>query len=324
MNTINWGIIGCGDVAEVKSGPAFQKSKHSSLLAVMRRDIEKAKDFAERHHVPLHYDNASALLEHQEINAVYIATPPSTHLHYALEAIAAKKNIYLEKPMTLNAEEAEVLSSRLNNSESKLTVAHYRRQLPAFLKVDELLKLNRIGEVLCVDLQILQSKAADIVAKTEYNWRLDASISGGGYFHDLAPHQLDLMLHWFGAVNNASGFNSKDHKNSQVATTVNGIIHFKKGVQFKGLWCFNVDKANTKDECIIYGTKGSITFPFFAGAEVLLNANGVLEVFKFENPKHIQQPMIQSTVNYFLGKESNPCAVDEGLAVMAIIDKFSK
>lgn len=322
MKTITWGIIGCGDVAEVKSEPAFQKCENSNLLAVMRRDGAKAKDFAQRHNVPLFFDEADAIINHEEINAVYIATPPSTHLKYALDVLNANKDVYLEKPMTLNADEARQLVSALKSSKSKLTIAHYRRQLPAFLKIKALLDSNAIGNVLFTDLQILQTKQSNIIADTEDEWRLDPNISGGGYFHDLAPHQLDLMLLWFGKTQSAAGFISKETKKAQVASTVNGIINFNSGVQFSGVWCFNVSKAAQKDTTVVYGTDGKITFSFY-GDTLVLEANGKTDTFKFDNPKHVQQPLIQETINYFLGKADNPCTVEEGLEVMQVMDGFT-
>ncbi|MFD0861591.1 Gfo/Idh/MocA family protein [Sungkyunkwania multivorans] len=322
MKTVNWGIIGCGDVAEVKSGPAFKNVHHSSLLAVMRRNKEKAEDFAKRHQVPYHFDDAQAVLAHPEINAVYIATPPSTHLQYALQGLEANKDVYLEKPMTLNTAEAEQLCEALKNSSSKLTVAHYRRRLPAFLKVKELLDHAKIGEIISVDIQILQPKMSNIIATTEEHWRLDPSISGGGYFHDLAPHQLDLMLHWLGPVERYAGYATNEDPSSKVATTVNGIMHFKNGVQFRGLWSFNTAE-DKKDECKIYGTTGNITFSFY-GDKVILNKNGETFIFDFENPVHIQQPMIEATVKYFSHLGPNPCSASEGLAVMKVMDAFTK
>src|SRR5205085_11613785 len=103
MDRINWGIIGCGDVTEIKSGPAFNKVKNSSLIAVMRRDAEKAKDYAQRHNVPKWYDNADQLINDPDINAVYVATPPSSHEEYTLAAISAGKPVYVEKPMSVDA-----------------------------------------------------------------------------------------------------------------------------------------------------------------------------------------------------------------------------
>ena len=319
MNTINWGIIGAGDVAEVKSGPAFQKVENSNLIAVMRRNAEKAKDFAERHKVPFWYDSIDDLLANKEINAVYIATPPSTHLEIAKKCLAAKKLIYLEKPMTLNAEEAAALNKIVTKNDT-IVVAHYRRKLLPFLKVKELIDSNIIGDIIFADIQILQSKENEIITKTEDHWRLKPAISGGGYFNDIAPHQIDLMYYYFGEIEDSTGF-SHSSKNNKVDDLVNGIINFKNGVQFRGIWNFNANERETKDECKIYGTKGSITFSFY-GEKVILTSYEKNKVFNFTNPKNIQQPMIEATVNYFLKKTENPCTVKEGLEVMKVIDSF--
>src|SRR4051812_958457 len=99
MKKINWGIIGCGDVTELKSGPAFNKVTNSSLIAVMRRNAAKAKDYALRHNVPKWHNDANKLINDLEVNAIYIATPPSSHEAYALAAINAGKPVYVEKPM---------------------------------------------------------------------------------------------------------------------------------------------------------------------------------------------------------------------------------
>jgi predicted dehydrogenase len=323
MDKIKWGIIGCGDVAEVKSGPAFQLTENSELIAVMRRDGEKAKDFAFRHQVPFWYYNATELLKNKEINAVYIATPPSTHLKYALEALDAGKHVYLEKPMVLSLQEAKILSKKVKEGNHKLTIAHYRRCLPAFLKVKELLDTNAIGEIRFADIQILQPSNTKIIAKSSVNWRLDSAISGGGYFHDLAPHQIDLMLYYFGTYKSAFGYSLNQEKVNNSDDIVNGVINFKSGILFRGLWCFNISENTKKDNCTIYGSKGTISFSFY-GEEVIVNYGGLINSYKFKNPTNIQQPMIHETVNYFLEKGKNPCTVEEGVIVMDIMDTFCK
>ena len=97
-----WGIIGCGDVTEVKSGPALQKATGSALVAVMRRDLSKAQDYARRHGVPRAYNSADALINDPEVDAVYIATPPSSHCALTLAVAAAGKPCLVEKPMAMN------------------------------------------------------------------------------------------------------------------------------------------------------------------------------------------------------------------------------
>lgn len=320
METVKWGIIGCGDVAEVKSGPAFQNVTGSELIGVMRRNAEKAKDFAERHGVPIYTNNAEDLLQHTDINAIYVATPPSTHLAYAKAALAAGKDVYLEKPMALTSQEAGEIVTAVKNSDNKLSVAHYRRKLPAFEKVKALLDESAIGSVLFADIQILQPRNSDIVANSEENWRLNPTVSGGGYFYDLAPHQIDLMYHYFGAFEKIDGYATA--QKNKVEDTVNGIIQFESGVQFRGVWNFTAADNYKKEECIIYGTLGSIRFSFY-GDTVILNDRKGETVFEFKNPKHIQQPMIAAVVSYFLGNTENPCPAEDGITVMQAMEKLS-
>ncbi|GAA3510135.1 Gfo/Idh/MocA family oxidoreductase [Aquimarina addita] len=324
MKQINWGIIGCGDVTEVKSGPAFQRITNSKLIAVMRRDGAKAKDFAVRHGVPEWYDDATKILYHKEINAIYIATPPSSHIEFALKALDIGKDIYLEKPMAMNAEEAQRIHDAAQRSTGKLVVAHYRRRLPVFRKVKELLEQNAIGAVSFADITLLQSRNTEFDQNTEQNWRLQPEISGGGYFQDLAPHQLDIMYHFFGGVTNVIGFSNRRHTTDGVADMVNGIIHFENGIQFRGIWNFNAAVQDQKDECTIYGSEGTIRFSFFSGSSVSLVSQKNTEVFNFENPKHIQEPMITATVDYFLNKDENPCPSADGAFVMNLMDKISQ
>src|SRR5215471_11186905 len=147
MDKIRWGIIGCGDVTEVKSGPAFNKVKNSELVAVMRRNAELAKDYAQRHHVPKWYSNAASLINDPDINAIYVATPPSSHEEYALAAIKAGKPVYVEKPMSIDAASAERMARSAAEKNIKLCVAHYRRAQPLFNKVKQLLDEGAIGNV---------------------------------------------------------------------------------------------------------------------------------------------------------------------------------
>ena len=322
MNTIKWGIIGCGDVTEVKSGPAFNKVKNSCLAAVMRRNADKAKDYAKRHHVPKWYNNANDLLNQEDINAIYIATPPSSHLDYALKAIKLNKNVYLEKPMALNATEAKQICDALKSSKSKLTIAHYRRQLPMFLKVKQLLKNGEIGEIRCADIQLLQPLQTDIITTTEDNWRTNKSISGGGLFHDLAPHQLDLIYYFLGDYKDAHGFSINQTKTNATDDVVHGIINLKNGIQCNGLWAFNVNEYSRKDVLTIYGSLGEIKLSIFDN-DIKIIKNGAIECIKFNHPENIQYPMIEATINYFLGKQENPCSAKEGLKVMEIMDAFT-
>jgi predicted dehydrogenase len=321
MNTtISWGIIGCGDVTEVKSGPAFNKVPDSRLWAVMRRQADKARDYAFRHKVPVWYSDAQLLIDDPDVNAIYIATPPLHHEEYTLKAIQTGKPVYLEKPMTLNAAGAKRIARAVQQSGIKLSVAHYRRQQPLFLKIKSLLEEGAIGDVHLVRLQCFQPPQSKLIAATEEAWRLNPSISGGGLFHDLAPHQLDLMIYFFGKPVKATGIATNTGGLYEADDTVSGQILFENGVLFEGTWCFVLPEEQQSDYCEIIGSKGRISFAIFAHQSLTIEVNGNKTQINFNKLEHVQQPMIAKVVAYFLDKAPNPCSVEEGVQVMQLID----
>jgi predicted dehydrogenase len=325
MEKINWGIIGCGDVTEVKSGPAFNKVNNSMLVAVMRRDGAKAKDYATRHGVPVWYDDASLLINDPAVNAIYIATPPSTHEMYTLAAIEAGKPVYVEKPMTLNFAAAKRMAEFAAEKNVKLSVAHYRRAQPLFKKIKQLLDEKAIGDIRLVRLDYFKMPLAKAELELpKVKWRLDPAVSGGGLFHDIAPHQLDLMFYFFGAVGKAVGIAVKQSLQTNVQDVVAGNILFKNGVAFSGSWCFNVAAGQERDYCDIIGSTGKIGFSVFDAQPVLVTTNDTTTAYNFDALPHVQQPMIEQVTNYFLNKIDNPCSGDEGAVVMKIIDAFTQ
>lgn len=321
-STIAWGIIGCGDVTEVKSGPAFNKVPHSRLVAVMRRDAAKAKDYAARHSVPKWYSNADDLINDDEVNAIYVATPPLHHEEYTTKALKAGKPVYVEKPMAVDAEAAQRMVDAANETGVKLSVAHYRRQQPLFLKIKSLLAERAIGDVQNINLQFSQTHQNNNIAKTDVPWRLDPAVSGGGLFHDLAPHQLDLMLYFFGKPSSCTGSSKNTGGLYEADDTVNGEIIFENNVRFAGAWQFTADEK--KDVCQITGTNGEIVFSVFDHQPLRLVLNGAETLLHFDSLQHVQQPMIEKVVQYFLGEVNNPCSAKEGVEVMKMIDAFTK
>ena len=322
MEEIRWGIIGCGNVTEVKSGPAFYKVPNSRLVAVMRRNGEKAADYAFRHGVPQWYNNAQDLIEDENVNAIYIATPPDTHEAYAIAALKADKPVYVEKPMTLNASSAQRIVEAANNYGIKVSVAHYRRQQPFFKQIKEVLDSESIGEILWIDLRFIKPHRADMLG-ADTTWRIDPQVSGGGLFHDLAPHQLDLMLHFFGPPQTATGLSLNKGGYYGADDTVTGNALLPNGVVFRGLWNFSATEALEEDVCEIFGTKGKLSFSVFGPQVLHLTINGRPETLTFEPPLHVQQPMIEQVVEYFRGNGPNPCSAEDGLVVMQWLDAFT-
>lgn len=318
---INWGIIGCGDVTEVKSGPAFNKVPGSKLVAVMRRDAAKAADYAKRHNVPRWYNDAAALINDAEVNAIYIATPPSSHEAYALAAINAGKPVYVEKPMTMSYAAAQNMALAAKTANVKLTVAHYRRQWPLFQKLKALLAEKAIGEVRLVQLKLYkQPPTVAELSDEKYMWRFDPAVAGGGLFHDLAPHQLDILYWLFGDAASVNGLAINQGEYYKVPDLVNGQILFSNKIVFTGNWCFTA--AEACDECTIIGSEGSLRFSFFTDNNITLQRNNTTTQFDFERLQHVQQPMIEAVVNYFAGNAFNPCTAEEGAEIMRWMDEM--
>ena len=321
ITEITWGIIGCGNVTELKSGPAFNKVSNSRLHAVMRRDASLAADYAERHKVPVWYSDANAIINDPEINAIYIATPPKFHEEFATAALEKGKFVYVEKPVTLNVNDCKRLVESVNRTQGKLVVAHYRRALPMFLKVKELVDDKVLGAIKSIRLVMHQPEETNVIASSSFNWRVVPELSGGGLFYDLAPHQLDIIQYIFGEANSYAGISANQSKKNEVEDAVSGIMKLNNDILFQGTWNFNMPSMLKEDSCQIIGEKGYIQFPFF-GNEIRIVTDEGADMIEFHHPQHIQQPMIQQVVNYFLGKSTNPCSVEEALKSMEVMQSF--
>ena len=239
MRTIRWGIIGCGDVAEVKSGPGFQKAEHSSLVAVMRRNGALARDYAQRHGVPRWYDNAEALIHDPDVDAVYIATPPAFHKDYTLLSAQAGKPVYVEKPMAFNFEECQTMIQACRAAGVPLFVAYYRRALARFLKLKELVDAQAIGDVCFVNVTLYQPLAREELSPQTLPWRVIPELAGGGRFVDLASHMLDFLDFLLGPIRVAHGIASNQAHKYPAEDIVTGTFVFESGVHGVGIWCFS-------------------------------------------------------------------------------------
>jgi predicted dehydrogenase len=297
---INWGIIGCGNVTELKSGPAFNKITGSRLMAVMRRTRELAEDYATRHNVPRFYTDASDLINDRDVNAVYIATPPGNHMEYAIRVLEAGKPVYIEKPMALNYTECLRINETAKKHHLPVFVAFYRRTLPGFLKIKSLVEAGEIGKPRFANFQIFNYPSEGEKAG-HLPWRVIPEISGAGHFFDLGSHQIDYLDFLFGpvrkvsslAINQAGLYNAEDF--------VSAGFLFDNSIAATGLWSFCVSPEGNRDYFEIVGEKGIIkTSTFTYEPIVLLNGNGRRE-FANERPENIQFYLIEQIVKALSG-----------------------
>ncbi|HIY14291.1 MAG TPA: Gfo/Idh/MocA family oxidoreductase [Candidatus Alistipes cottocaccae] len=306
MEEVKWGILGCGNVCERKSGPPMYRTEHSSLTAVMRRDAAKAADFARRHGVPRFYTDAAELIADPEVNIVYVATPHATHRELTIRALEAGKPVYVEKPMAMNHAECLEMIAAAEKYGQKLFVAYYRRALPYFLKVRELLEAGRIGTPQRVEVRYIRSARPEDRDREHLPWRLRREIGGEGYFCDMAPHTLDILDFLLGEIAEARGEKRNTAGLYDVADTVSAEFRFRSGAVGTGLWRFTALPEETGDSVLVTGSRGSIRFSTFAFTPIELATPQGCERFAIAPPEHIQGPLIRTIVAELRGEGQCP------------------
>lgn len=317
---IRWGMIGCGAVAEVKSGPALQRASGSRLVAVMRRRGDLAADYARRHGVAHGFDSVDALLACPDVDAVYVATPPGSHLAYALKALEAGKPTYVEKPMARSAGECAAMVEAFAVARVPLFVAYYRRALPRFVRAKEIVESGALGAITAVTYLYASPAHVRHGAKegNELPWRLRAEESGGGLFMDLGCHTLDILDFVLGPLEDVVGTATNVASHYDVEDTVAMRFRTSSGAPGVALW--NFASAVREDRIEILGTEGRLSVPTFGDAPLRVEVRGALEEIDLPNPVHIQEPLVQTITDELLGRGTCPSSGGSALRTARVMD----
>jgi len=317
MKTIRWGMVGCGNVTEVKSGPCFYKARHSELRAVTNRTRAKAEDYAQRHSVAIVYENIDEMLADPDIDAVYIATPPDAHKDYAIQCALAKKPCYIEKPMALNYAECLDMIQAFKSTDTKAFVAYYRRRQPRFLKVKTLLDSGAIGDVRFAHITYYRPVSE---GEKQGYWHVQPKISGGGIFMDIAVHQLDALDFLIGKISDAKGFFSNQGGYYEPEDILNCCFTFENGVQASGDWCFT---AGVREDLIeIVGSLGKITFDCFGTKPILLQVGDTTKTFEPEVFEHVHMGLVQSIIDELNGQDICPSTLESAARTAWVCDRI--
>lgn len=319
---IRWGFIGCGEATEKKSGPAFTLVEGSEVVAVMRRNPDKARTYAESHGIRKWYDDPVALIDDPDVNAVYIATPPSTHATYAIMAMKSGKPVYVEKPMAAHYEDCCRINRIAEKTGVPCFVAYYRRYLPYFRKVAELVAGGKVGNVINVQIRFAVPPRDLDYNADNLPWRVQPDIAGGGYFYDLAPHQIDLLQEMFGPIIEAEGY--KANRGGLYATedTVSACFRFRDGLPGSGSWCFVADETAREDCIDIIGDRGKLRFSVFTYDPIVLHNGDGRQYFQPANPTCVQLPLIRNVVEHLQNKGVCRCDSVSATPVNWVMDRI--
>ena len=317
---IRWGIIGCGNVTELKSGPAYQKTVGFELIAVMRRSPGMAKDYAERHGVEKYYTDADALINDPDVDAVYIATPPDTHKLFGLKVASVKKPCCIEKPLSANYIDSLTIYNAFNATKTPLFVAYYRRTLPRFLKLKSWIDEGKVGTVRHIQWQLCKVTSEQDLSG-EYNWRTDAKVAPGGYFDDLASHGLDLFCSFFGKISEAAGVSLNQQKLYTAKDAVTRHWLHDNNITGMGNWNFGSDKS--EDKVTIYGSLGTIQFSVFDEQPIQLRSDKVNETLNISHPENVQLHHVEQMRDQLLNPfKTHPSSGETGSHTSWVMDKI--
>ena len=322
MKIIKWGFIGCGEVTEKKSGPAFSEVEGSTVEAVMSRSEEKARRYAERHHVAKWYTDPQELIDDPDVNAVYIATPPSSHATFAIMAMKAGKPVYVEKPLAASYDDCARVNRISTQTGVPCFVAYYRRYLPYFIKVKDFLGRGVIGKVINVQIRFAVPARELDYNSTNLPWRLQPDIAGGGYFYDLAPHQLDLLQYFFGVITEATGICANRGGLYQAEDSVSACFKFESGLPGSGSWCFVAHQSAREDRIEVIGELGKLSFSVFNYEPILLHTGEGTEKIIVPNPPYVQFPLIKSVVEHLQGRGICNCTAVSATPVNWTMDRI--
>ena len=323
MKLLKWGFIGCGEVTEKKSGPAFNEVEGSEVIAVMSRSEKKARSYAERHHISKWYTDAQELIDDPDVNAIYIATPPSSHATFAIMAMRAGKPVYVEKPLAASYDDCARINRISEQTGVPCFVAYYRRYLPYFRKVKEIIRQGAIGDIMNVQIRFsCPPRDLDYSSGGSLPWRLQPDIAGGGYFYDLAPHQLDLLQDLFGVITEAEGMCANRAGLYSAEDSVSACFRFESGLPGSGSWCFVGHKSAKEDRIEVIGDKGMLCFSVYNYDPIQLVTSEGTTSITVPNPPYVQLPIIKAVIEDLQGFGACSCTSVSATPVNWVLDRI--
>ena len=319
--TVSWGILGAGRIAESQMAPAISASGHE-LVAVTRRVLADAQQFADNHGARRAYDSDEALLADPQVNAVYVATPPHLHARQALLAAQAGKHILCEKPLALNTGEARRMIDAARANNVALTVGYYQRFNARHQRIKSLLAAGAIGQVTAARISF-----SERFPPQPGVWHHDPAISGGGPLMDLGVHCIDLIRYLCGPVQSVAALVDTLVDRSPVADTATVLLRHEGGAQavVTSHWTTANHDPERFNRVEIYGTEGTIVAAPIqakdsAGTLQLITGKGIQDFSVEPGGPRPHVALLEAFAAAAAGKSPNPIPGEEGLAGLAVVE----
>lgn len=332
---VRWGVIGCGGIAARRTIPEFvQRVSSAELISIMDVAPERAREVAERFRIP-HYCTTEQETLAQDIDAVYIASPPSWHCPQTLRAAAAGKHVLCEKPMALSLEDAGKMAAACSGAGVKFMLAFCMRNNVYNQKARELVHSRTLGQVVLGRAQLTCWYPPIAGA-----WRQDRSLSGGGSLIDMGTHCLDL-LEWIMGTKAVEVCGFEDLRTHGYPTRVEDastvLLRFASGAHGIVDNYFSVPDAASLNRLELYGTGGTILAEGTIGQEPTGSMFSILqpqaryaadqvrdgaanrEEYHLQG-KGLYGQMIETFSQCILKGEEPPISMQDGLHSVALVE----
>ena len=320
--TVYWGILGAGKIAESQMAPAIGVAPGHELVAVTRREQDAAQQFADRHGAQRAYDSVEALLEEDQVNAVYVATPPHLHARETILAAEAGKHVLCEKPMALTTSEARAMIDASRANGVMLSICHYQRFNARHQRIRRLLEESAIGQVTAARINF-----SDRFPPQPGVWHHHPEISGGGPLMDLGIHCIDLLRFLCGPAESVAALVETLVDSSPVADTTTLLLRLASGAQavVTSHWTtanHEPERANGLEIC---GTEGSIAAAPIsakdsAGTLRVLTEDGMRDYSVEPGGPRPHVALLGAFGDAVSGKSPNPIPGEDGLAGLAVVE----
>ncbi len=314
MKKLGWGLIGCGDISRKRVAPAIRDIAECDLVAISRAQRELAEEFAREFGARRWYDDWSALIADQEIDAVYIATPVNLHAQQAIAAASAGKHVLCEKPMAMDVAQCDRMIAACRANGVKLCIAYYRHFYPIIGRIREIIESGEIGAPVIAQINAFEMFNPQ-QGEPRY-WFVKKEQAGGGPMMDFGCHRIEVLMNIFGKVKSTAGI-------------IDNIL-FEREVEDTAIACFSFENRmratltvthtafESQDTLDIFGNRGSIHVPQLNRGQLRVVTSSGERTELLPPHANIHQPLIEDFIHAVLGDRDPKVGGDVGREVARI------
>ena len=317
---IRWGLIGCGDIAQKRVAPALSQSPQSELAAVSRANPDRLDEFADAFRVRRRFARWEELVQNEDIDAVYVATPVNLHAEQTIAAAEAGKHVLCEKPMAMNVAECDRMIAAADANGVKLGVAYYRQFYPVVKRVKEVIDSGEIGKPTVVQVDAFEWMNPD--PSDSRAWRLRPEIAGGGPMFEFGCHRIQLLLHLFGPIQTVSAITSNALFDREVDDTAVGSFEFANGI----VATLTVSHAvmEPRDTFTVWGSEGSMHVKVLNEGDLIIRTRDNERSETHKPARNIHQPLIEDFVQALMDDRKPLVTGEIGRSVARVEEEIYK